>query len=157
MEGRNLPPAVFSWVGMQSFALGLPLSWHPGMVALGGDGRKEPRLTDGKAGWASDGRKLGVAGPSRPRLSRHPCHGAPKRNPSGIPSAMVSDHGASVSTGFPSSDAGRGPAAPAKSAPYPATPSRGTSGERRGSRRLSVLGAALAGETRVHHSAFSIS
>ena len=57
MEGRNVPPAVFSWVGMRSFALVLPLSWHPGMVALGGDVRKEPRLTDGKAGWAGDGRK----------------------------------------------------------------------------------------------------
>jgi len=40
-------------------------------------------------------------------------HGAPKWKPSGIRVAMVFDHGAVVSSGFPSSDAGRGPAAPA--------------------------------------------
>jgi len=78
-------------------------------------------------------------GPSLPRLPRHPFHGSPERvscrltisaartsvmllicrtvRPSGIPVAMVSDHGAVVSTGFPSPGAGRGPAAPAKCAP----------------------------------------
>src|SRR5438034_11661356 len=54
-----------------------------------------------------------ACGQSLPRLSRHPIHGAPKWKPSGIRVAMVFDHGAVVSSGFPSSDAGRGPAAPA--------------------------------------------
>ena len=69
---------------------------------------------------SADERRHGVAGLSLPRLSRHPFHGAPKRNPSGIPVAMVFDHGAVVSSGFPSSDAGWGPAAPAdvRSKPY---------------------------------------
>ncbi len=49
-----------------------------------------------------------------PRLARLPIHGGPKRKPSGIPVAVVCDHGAVVSTGFPSSDAGRVPAAAAK-------------------------------------------
>ncbi len=70
-----------------------------------------------------------------PRLSRHPFHGSPERvscrltisaarpnvvllirrtvRPSGIPVAVVCDHGAVVSTGFPSPDAGWVPAAPA--------------------------------------------
>ncbi len=49
-----------------------------------------------------------------PRLWRHPFHGSPERKPSGIPVAVVCDHGAVVSTGFPSPDAGWVPAAPAK-------------------------------------------
>ncbi|MBW8065011.1 MAG: hypothetical protein FVQ04_03915 [Nitrospira sp.] len=48
-----------------------------------------------------------------PRLWRHPFHGSPERKPSGIPVAVVCDHGAVVSTGFPSPDAGWVPAAPA--------------------------------------------
>lgn len=48
-------------------------------------------------------------GATLPRLPRHPFHGAPEWKPSGILSAVVFDHGASVSTGFPSPDAGRGP------------------------------------------------
>ncbi len=70
-----------------------------------------------------------------PRLWRHPFHGSPERvscrltisaartdmvllsrrtvRPSGIPVAVVCDHGAVVSTGFPSPDAGGVPAAPA--------------------------------------------
>ncbi len=40
-----------------------------------------------------------------------------RRKPSGIPSALVYDQGASVSTGFPAPDAGWGPAASAKYAP----------------------------------------
>ncbi len=44
------------------------------------------------------------------RLSRLPFHGGPKGKPSGIPSAaVVPNRGASVSSGFPPSDAGRGP------------------------------------------------
>ena len=50
---------------------------------------------------------------SLPRLSRHPFHGSPEWKPSGIPVAVVYDHGAVVSTSFPSPDAGWGPAAPA--------------------------------------------
>jgi hypothetical protein len=49
---------------------------------------------------------------SLPRLPRHPCHGSPERKPSGIPSSR--DHVIavpSVSSSFPSPDAGRGPAA----------------------------------------------
>ncbi len=48
-----------------------------------------------------------------PRLWRHPFHGSPERKPCGIPVAVVCDHGAVVSTGFPSPDAGWVPAAPA--------------------------------------------
>jgi len=48
-----------------------------------------------------------------PRLWRHPFHGSPERKSSGIPVAVVCDHGAVVSTGFPSPDAGWVPAAPA--------------------------------------------
>ena len=48
-----------------------------------------------------------------PRLWRHPFHGSPERKASGIPVAVVCDHGAVVSTGFPSPDAGWVPAAPA--------------------------------------------
>ena len=44
-----------------------------------------------------------------PRLSRHPFHGSPEWKPSGIPVAVVCDHGAVVSTGFPPPDAGWGP------------------------------------------------
>src|SRR5206468_5684587 len=47
--------------------------------------------------------------PPLPRLPRHPFLGSPKWNPSGIPVAVVCDHGAVVSTSFPSSDAGWGP------------------------------------------------
>ncbi len=43
-----------------------------------------------------------------PRLWRHPFHGSPERKSSGIPVAVVCDHGAVVSTGFPSPDAGWG-------------------------------------------------
>ena len=57
-----------------------------------------------------------VCGHSLPRLLRLPFRGSPERKSSGIPSTVVWDHGASVSTGFPTPDAGRGPAAPAKSA-----------------------------------------
>ncbi len=45
-----------------------------------------------------------------PRLWRHPFHSSPERKPSGIPVAVVCDHGAVVSTGFPSPDAGWVPA-----------------------------------------------
>ncbi len=48
-----------------------------------------------------------------PRLWRHPFRGSPERKLSGIPVAVVCDHGAVVSTGFPSPDAGWVPAAPA--------------------------------------------
>jgi hypothetical protein len=48
----------------------------------------------------------------RTRLPRYPFHGGQERKPSGIPVAMVFDHGAVISTGFPSSDAGWGPTAP---------------------------------------------
>jgi len=50
-----------------------------------------------------------ACGLSLPRLSRHPFHGSPEWKPSGIPVAVVRDHGAVVSTGFPSPDAGWGP------------------------------------------------
>ncbi len=72
-----------------------------------------------------------ACGHSLPRLLRLPFRGSPERvscrltisaartdvvllirrtvRPSGIPSAVVWDHGASVSTGFPAQDAGRGP------------------------------------------------
>ncbi|MBI4402397.1 MAG: hypothetical protein HY581_12295 [Nitrospirae bacterium] len=46
---------------------------------------------------------------SAPRLSRHPFHGSPEWKPSGIPVAVVYNHGAVVSTGFPSPDAGWAP------------------------------------------------
>ncbi len=59
----------------------------------------------------------GASGPSLPRLSRRPFLGAQERNPSGIPVAVVCDHGAVVSTGFPSPGAGWVPAASAKFAP----------------------------------------
>ena len=36
-------------------------------------------------------------------------HGSPEWKPSGIPVAVVCDHGAVVRTGFPPPDAGRGP------------------------------------------------
>ena len=57
---------------------------------------------------------IGVHDRSLPRLLRHPFLGTSEWKPSGIPVAVVCDHGAVVSTGFPSPNAGRGPAAPAK-------------------------------------------
>jgi hypothetical protein len=58
-----------------------------------------------------------ACGASLPHLPRHPIHGALKWKPSGIPAEPRScDHGSAVSSGFPSSDAGRGPVAPVKSA-----------------------------------------
>ncbi len=69
------------------------------------------------------GRDRGVAGASLPRLSRRPSHGAPQRNPSGIPlRPCLTTRVRAVSTGFPPADAGLGPAAPATSASAPATP-----------------------------------
>ena len=57
------------------------------------------------------------------RLPRHPFHGAPNWKPSGIPAPWSGDHGAVVSTGFPSSDAGRGsPPLPADRRSGHATP-----------------------------------
>src|SRR5437764_13471822 len=55
-----------------------------------------------------------ACGPPLPRLPRHPFHGSPEWKPSGIPVAVVCDHGAVVSTSFPSPDAGWGPSAPTK-------------------------------------------
>ena len=68
-------------------------------------------------GFPGESKKVGeqmACGLPLPRLSRHPFHGSPEWKPSGIPVAVVCDHGAVVSTGFPSPNAGRGPAAPAK-------------------------------------------
>ena len=67
-------------------------------------------------GFPGESKKVGeqmACGLPLPRLSRHPFHGSPEWKPSGIPVAVVCDHGAVVSTSFPSPDAGRGPAAPA--------------------------------------------
>ena len=62
--------------------------------------------------------------PSLQSLSRHPFHGALKWNPSGIPAAVVFDHGALVSTGFPSRQSlGGDPTPPANFALNPAIPS----------------------------------
>jgi hypothetical protein len=56
------------------------------------------------------------------RLPRHPLHGSLERKPSGIPAATIDDRGALVSSSFPSPDAGRAPAAPAKVAQDPTAP-----------------------------------
>ncbi len=68
--------------------------------------RSRARLTNDEQ-WAEE---VGVAHPSLPHL----CDGTPStpfepERPSGIPAAMIFDHVALVSTGFPASNGGRGP------------------------------------------------
>ena len=63
-------------------------------------------------GFPRESKKVGeqmACGLPLPRLSRHPFHGSPEWKPSGIPVAVVYDHDAVVSTGFPPPDAGWGP------------------------------------------------